>query len=66
VKNDWENVGKNSNICIFHDVTPIEAGPNIVFNQIKGLKARIETTDMQMGIGIVFPKASNHMNPTLK
>lgn len=66
VKNDWENVGKNSNICIFHDVAPIEAGPNIVFNQIKGLKARIETTDMQMGIGIVFPKASNHMNPTLK
>ncbi len=64
VQKDWDNVGKHSNICIFHDITPsiYGSGPNLVFNQIKGLKTRIETSNNVMGIGIAFPNASVIMN----
>jgi predicted O-methyltransferase YrrM len=64
VKQDWENIGKHSKICIFHDIAPslYGSGPNIVFKQIKGLKTKIETTNDVMGIGIAFPKASTIMN----
>ena len=64
VKKDWENIGQHSKICMFHDITPsiYGSGPNLVFNQIKGIKTRIETSNNIMGIGLVFPKASTIMN----
>lgn len=64
VKKDWEDVGQHSKICIFHDITPsiYGSGPNLVFNSIRGLKTRIETSNNVMGIGIAFPKASAIMN----
>jgi predicted O-methyltransferase YrrM len=64
VQKDWEDVGRFSNICIFHDITPsiYGSGPKLVFDQIKGLKTKIETSNNVMGIGIAFPKASAIMN----
>lgn len=59
VQNDWENIGKHSKICIFHDVTNKFAndhngGPERFFKELKGTKILFSSKTHVMGIGIII------------
>lgn len=63
-KKDWENVGKFSKICLFHDINHKwikecprdQDGPRRVFEELEGAKITFTTNNPTMGIGVVFPQ----------